>query len=57
MLRAVPAQVFENIVNQTVFKRVGKPSEVADAVAYLCSDEASWITGEELLVAGGYIVR
>lgn len=57
MMRAVPENVLEDLVNKTAFKRIGKPSEVADAIAYLCSEEASWVTGEELLVAGGYMYR
>lgn len=37
--------------------RLGKPSEVADAVAYLVSDHASFITGSELVVDGGRSLR
>ncbi len=34
--------------------RVGDPNEVAQAVLYLCSDDASFITGTDLAVDGGY---
>ncbi len=34
-------------------RRIGKPREIADAVLYLASDEASYITGTTLNVAGG----
>ena len=34
--------------------RYGKPEEVAYAVIYLLSDAATWITGSNLLIDGGY---
>lgn len=37
--------------------RVGRPEEVATAILFLASDEASFITGAELYVDGGYIAR
>src|SRR3954447_15025695 len=43
----------ERIVNRTVLKRPGDPQEIANAVAFLCSDLASYITGIELNVSGG----
>ena len=57
MMRAVPENMLEDLVSKTAFKRMGKPEEVADVIAYLCSEEASWVTGEEILVAGGYMYR
>lgn len=41
------------IMSRTPMKRLGEPSEVADAVAYLASDAASYITGEILTIDGG----
>ncbi|MBI1847179.1 MAG: SDR family oxidoreductase [Candidatus Rokubacteria bacterium] len=35
-------------------KRLGRPEDVANAILYLCSDEASWVTGVALPVDGGY---
>ena len=33
--------------------RIGEPEEIAGPVAFLCSKDASYITGETLLIAGG----
>ncbi|MFT4824841.1 MAG: NAD(P)-dependent dehydrogenase (short-subunit alcohol dehydrogenase family) [Halioglobus sp.] len=38
-------------------RRLGEPEEIADAVAYLCSDRASFITGHALNVDGGVMVN
>jgi 3-oxoacyl-[acyl-carrier protein] reductase len=43
----------QRIVNRTVFKRAGEPQDVANAIAFLCSDLASYLTGVELYVSGG----
>lgn len=36
--------------------RIGEPEDVAAAIAFLCSDEASWITGQVLSVNGGFVM-
>jgi NAD(P)-dependent dehydrogenase (short-subunit alcohol dehydrogenase family) len=41
------------IMSRTPMKRLGEPSEIADAVAYLASDAASYVTGEIVVVDGG----
>jgi NAD(P)-dependent dehydrogenase (short-subunit alcohol dehydrogenase family) len=41
------------IMMRTPMKRLGEPSEVADAVAWLASDAASYVTGEIVVVDGG----
>jgi 3-oxoacyl-[acyl-carrier protein] reductase len=43
----------ERIVQRTVFKRHGEPQDVANAIAFLCSDLAGYITGVGLYVSGG----
>lgn len=43
----------EIIESHVPMRRIGQPSEIADAVHFLCSDAASYITGTEVLVNGG----
>ena len=41
----------------SLFNRFGKPEEVAEASAWLCSDASSYVTGHSLAVEGGYLTR
>ncbi len=43
----------EKIMSRTPMKRLGQPSEIADVVAWLVSDAASYVTGEIVTVDGG----
>jgi NAD(P)-dependent dehydrogenase (short-subunit alcohol dehydrogenase family) len=43
----------QRIMSRTPMKRLGEPSEIADAVAWLASDAASYVTGEIVVVDGG----
>jgi len=55
MMLAVPAdQLKASIENKVPMHRLGKPEEVASAVAFLASEDSSWITGQTIFVSGGY---
>jgi 3-oxoacyl-[acyl-carrier protein] reductase len=43
----------ERMVKRTAMRRAGEPQEIANAVAFLCSDLASYITGAAVTVSGG----
>jgi 3-oxoacyl-[acyl-carrier protein] reductase len=49
----LPEDVQQAILGNTPLGRLGTPEDVAGAVRFLCSDEASFVTGEVLLVDGG----
>ena len=53
MVRAVPANVLEQIVARIPVGRLGKPEEIARAVLFLVADEAGFITGSTLTINGG----
>jgi len=53
MVRAVPEDVLKTIIAKIPVGRLGKPEEIAAAVAFLVSDSAAFITGETLSVNGG----
>lgn len=36
--------------------RIGEPEDIASAIAFLCSDEAAWVTGQVLSVNGGFVM-
>lgn len=54
MVMAIPKEVLDSkIVPQIPMGRLGKPEEVAGLVAYLCSDEAAFVTGSNIAINGG----
>jgi acetoacetyl-CoA reductase len=54
MVLAVPKEVMDTkIIPQIPVGRLGKPEEVAALVAYLCTDEAAFLTGANIAINGG----
>ena len=54
MVMAIPKEILESkIIPQIPVGRLGKPEEVAGLVAYLCSDEAAFVTGANVAINGG----
>ena len=52
MMKAVPKEVLDPLINQIPLRRLGKPEDIANAFVFLASDEASYITGVVLSVDG-----
>lgn len=52
MMKAVPKEVIEPLIRTIPLRRIGQPEDVANAFAFLASDEASYITGVVLNVDG-----
>jgi len=53
MLGDIGARLKQGMIDSTVMRRSGEPDEVAAAIAYLASDDASYVTGQTLNVSGG----
>ena len=50
-------EFYNNVINRTPLKKIGKPEDVAAAVAFLCMPAAAYITGQTLAVDGGFTIN
>ena len=53
MVKTVPEHLLNAFAAQTMLKRLGQPEEVAEVIAFLASEKASYITGTVIDVNGG----
>jgi 3-oxoacyl-[acyl-carrier protein] reductase len=53
MISDYPQAVREAVAKNTTLGRLGKPQDIADVVAFLASDDARWITGQQVVANGG----
>jgi 3-oxoacyl-[acyl-carrier protein] reductase len=47
--------VVDTIIKSSALRRIGRPEEVAEAVAFLASDKSAYITGQCLVIDGGIV--
>jgi 3-oxoacyl-[acyl-carrier protein] reductase len=56
ILKAMPQKILDNMIAHTPLGRIGEPEDIANAYAWLASDQASFVTGHCLSVDGGVVV-
>ncbi|ALC07113.1 3-oxoacyl-[acyl-carrier-protein] reductase [Corynebacterium deserti GIMN1.010] len=54
MTKAIPEKIFNQQLERIPLGRAGEPEDVANLVAFLASDDASYLTGEVINIGGGY---
>jgi NAD(P)-dependent dehydrogenase (short-subunit alcohol dehydrogenase family) len=57
MVASGQGEALKSMEKSVPMGRVGRPEEIADAVLWLCSNAASYVTGQSISVDGGYIMR
>lgn len=53
LMSVTPPENLESMAKMSPFGRLGQPADIADVVAFLCSEDARWITANNLLANGG----
>ena len=53
MMRAIGEDKIERLIKSLPAQRLGRPEEIASVAAFLASDDASWLSGEDIFVSGG----
>jgi NAD(P)-dependent dehydrogenase (short-subunit alcohol dehydrogenase family) len=54
MTAQLPEQALQHIAAHAALKRIGEPEDIASVAVWLCTDEARYITGQSILVDGGF---
>ncbi len=52
-IRNAPAERRNMMIAQTALGRLGKPEDIGGIVAFLCSEDVGWITGQRIGASGG----
>ena len=55
MIASLKPELVKGIIKSSSLRRIGKPEDVAEAVAFLASDRSAYITGQCLIVDGGIV--
>jgi len=57
MMRAVGEEILTRMIKGIPAQRLGKPEEIASVAAFLASDDASWLSGENIFVSGAGVMH
>ncbi|TET82429.1 MAG: 3-oxoacyl-ACP reductase FabG [Desulfobacteraceae bacterium] len=57
MTKSLPEEIKRNMIEESYLKRLAKPEEIAKAILFLASNDADFITGQVLLVDGGFSLK
>jgi len=56
-MEALPREERRKLLEEPALRRIGSPEEIADTAVFLCSPESDYMTGQTLVVDGGYAMR